>query len=119
MTDNADIHQTASRQEMTVARPPIFLPLNKKWYWQFIFGEKSNELRLYGKRWNEKTCAPGRRVTLSCGYNKQHRRMGTIIDFEKRHGSTFSSQDRAAIMEVYGTLDIWIACFEISLDPPP
>lgn len=96
--------------------PPLFLPLMTKYYDGFISGEKRHELRRYGPRWNEKTCLPGRRVLLSCGYGKQRRCTGIITEFKKQHGTTFGSTYKAAITEVYGTLDVWIACFQIKLD---
>lgn len=96
-----------------MATPALFIPLKTKWFEQFKTGEKREELRLYGPRWNEKTCAIGRAVTLSRGYGKKERLAGRVIGFKRQHGSTFGSTYRAAIMETYGTLDVWIACIAI------
>lgn len=95
---------------------PLFIPLRRKFFDQFEAGEKREELRLYGPRWNESTCRVGRDVVLSCGYGKQRRLAGTVIGFKRQHGTTFGSTYRAAIQECYGTLDVWIACIHISTD---
>ena len=52
---------------------PLFIPLKSKYYEEFKSGEKTEELRLYGDRWNEKTCFIGRKIVLSKGYGKQER----------------------------------------------
>lgn len=48
---------------------PLFVPLKTQWFRAFQAGTKKTEYRLYGPRWNESTCVPGRPVTLSHGYN--------------------------------------------------
>lgn len=48
---------------------PLFVPLKTEWFRAFERGEKTTEFRLYGPRWNESTCIPGRQVTLSHGYS--------------------------------------------------
>jgi hypothetical protein len=87
-----------------------------RYYHAFERGEKTDELRLYGPRWNEKTCRIGRAVTLSKGYGTQHRLHGTIAAFKRQHGSTFEGTYKAAIMERYKTLDVWVAVISVSLD---
>jgi len=52
---------------------PIFIPLKTEYYEAFEDGSKTEELRLYGPRWNEKTCTVGRQVILSKGYGKYAR----------------------------------------------
>lgn len=94
---------------------PIFLPLKTEYYEQFASGEKREELRRYGLRWNENTCAVGREVILSKGYGKHHRMNGRIWKFKKQHGSLFGSTYQSAILDVFGTLDIEIACIQIEL----
>ena len=47
-------------------RAPIASDLSQ-YYDQFATGEKRDELRLYGPRWNERTCPVGRPVILSRG----------------------------------------------------
>lgn len=62
---------------------PLFIPLNREHYCAFVDGSKGDEQRLYGSRWNEKTCRIGRAVLLSLGYGKQHRTTGVITSFER------------------------------------
>lgn len=95
----------------------LFVPLKTEYYEAFAIGSKREELRRYGPRWNEKTCAVGRDVVLSKGYGKQHRMSGRICKFKRQHGSTFGSTYKAAILSVFGTLDIDIACVSIELTP--
>jgi hypothetical protein len=92
---------------------PLFIPLQTKYFEAFADGSKADELRAYGPRWNENTCYVGRPVTLSKGYGKKHRLYGVVTGFKKQHGSVFGSHYRAAITDVYGTLDKWIACITI------
>lgn len=94
---------------------PLFVPLNTEYYNAFADGSKREELRRYGPRWNEKTCPVGRAVVLSKGYRKAHRMTGEIWKFKRQHGSTFGSTYQAAILDVYGTLDIEIACIAITV----
>lgn len=97
-----------------VAESPLFVPLKSEFYRAFESGTKTEELRLYGKCWNEKTCIVGRSVVLSHGYGKRERLMGRIWKFKRQHGSTFGSTYQAAIQKCYGTLDVWIACIGIT-----
>lgn len=55
--------------EKMVRMKPLFVPLKTEWFRAFERGEKTTEYRLYGARWNESTCIPGRAVTLSHGYS--------------------------------------------------
>jgi hypothetical protein len=96
---------------------PLFVPLKTEYYEAFADGSKREELRRYGPRWNEKTCAVGREVVLSKGYGKQHRMDGRVWKFKRQHGSTFGSTYKAEILDVFGTLDIEIACVAIELTP--
>lgn len=96
----------------------LFIPLKTEYYNAFINGEKVEELRRHGTRWNEKSCALGRDVTLSKGYGKSNRSSAVITGFKKQHGTTFGSSYKEDIMDVYGTLDIWIACIRIKLTTP-
>ncbi len=93
---------------------PLFLPLKTKYYDDFLSGDKGDELRRYGPRWNEKTCPVGREVLLSKGYGKKNRTTGRIWKFRKQHGTMFASAYSQAILDVYGTLDIWIAVISIN-----
>ncbi len=94
---------------------PLFIPLKSEHYEAFKDGSKGDELRLYGPRWNHGTCVIGREVILSKGYGKQNRMKGEIWKFKKQHGSTFGSTYKKTILEIYGTLDVDIACISIKL----
>jgi hypothetical protein len=56
----------------------LFIPLNTEPYEAFKAGSKTIEWRIYGARWNERTCTPGRPVILSKGYGKKHRLAGVV-----------------------------------------
>ncbi|MCP4089625.1 MAG: hypothetical protein GY746_07510 [Gammaproteobacteria bacterium] len=97
---------------------PLFVPLNTEYYEAFKDGSKTEELRIYGPRWNHGTCQVGREVVISKGYGKQNRMKGRIWKFKKQHGSLFGSTCKAAIKAVYGSLDVEIACISITeLEP--
>lgn len=97
---------------------PLFIPLRSEYYEAFSNGSKTEELRLYGPRWNERACAVGRAVTLSKGYGKKKRMAGRIWKFKRQHGATFGSTYKEAILDCYGTLDVWIACISITVVRP-
>jgi hypothetical protein len=75
----------------------LFVPLKREYFEAFERGEKTEEFRPYGPRWNEKTCAVGRLVTLSMGYGKQRRLRGEVVSFVK---------DRHPFL-----LPGWLACY--------
>ena len=100
-----------------MGKRPLFIPLKTEYYEAFKSGEKTEELRLYGPRWNEGTCAVGRPVVLSKGYGKAHRLGGRVTNFKRQRGETFGSTYRAAIRDCYGTLDVDIACIRIEICP--
>ena len=62
---------------------PLFIPLNAEHFEDFEVGAKTKEFRVYGSRWNERTCIPGRSATLSCGYGKHRRLYGKVKSFRK------------------------------------
>ena len=92
---------------------PLFIPLKTEYFNAFKDGSKRDELRLYGKRWNEKTCSLGREVVLSRGYGKHERLKGNIWKFKKQHGSTFGSTYKKSILDVFFNLDVDIAVISI------
>lgn len=71
-----------SKKAQSGAEKPLFIPLMSKPFADFLSGDKTFELRLYGPRWNEKTCRVGRRVVLSRGYGKKARLVGKVGGFE-------------------------------------
>jgi len=73
---------------------PLFIPLKTEFYDAFCDGTKKTEYRLYGPRWNEKTCRIGRPVVISKGYGKKHRRTGIVVGFEASHGPTWTDDWR-------------------------
>ena len=97
---------------------PLFIPLNTEHYENFKSGIKTEELRLNGPRWNKNTCRIGRKAVLSKGYGKQNRMVGVIWKFKVQHGTLFGSEYKEALIDIYGTLDVAIACISIKdLEP--
>ena len=94
---------------------PLFIPLKTKYYEAFEQGRKDEEYRLYGSRWNEKTCYIGRAVTLSKGYGKQNRLKGTITGFQRLSGEHLKPQTQQSLQSLYpGKNDF--AAIEIRLE---
>lgn len=48
---------------------PLFIPLKREFFQAFKAGEKVEEYRPEGPRWNARTCRVGRPVVLSLGYS--------------------------------------------------
>lgn len=94
---------------------PLFLPLNTQPYEAFERGDKHIEYRLYGKRWNEKTCIPGRDIILSKGYGKKNRMGGVITNFYVTRVKNLNVEIAASLTQYFGTLDADIACIVIKL----
>lgn len=94
---------------------PLFIPLKSEYYKLFELRLKKAELRKYGSRWNEKTCAIGREVVLSNGYGKKNRMTGRIVDFKKIPSIELGTFSKRSVLEVYGTLNIDIAMISIEL----
>lgn len=97
---------------MDTTEKPLFIPLKTKYYRAFCDGLKTHEYRLYGARWNERTCRVGRRVIISNGYGKRDRRCGVITGFTKSH------VDSADWLACYGSPGV-AACIEIKLTETP
>lgn len=60
----------------------LFLPLVGWAFDAFESGDKKTEFRIYGPRWNERTCPVGRLVVLSRGYGKSKRLLGKVVSFQ-------------------------------------
>lgn len=90
---------------------PLFIPLKAQHFDDFAAGTKTTEFRLYGPRWNQQTCRPGRAVVLSRGYGKQRRLLGKIVRFEAGTEPTKT----AAWRDCYGAHPGPAACIEIEL----
>lgn len=82
----------------------LFIPLTGRWYDAFAAGTKEEEFRPYGARWNERTCAVGRAVTLSRGYGKKSRLSGEVVGFR-----VVGPEENDAIRSVYPTGDRFAA----------
>lgn len=91
---------------------PLFIPLKGEFYDAFCDGSKDTEYRLYGPRWNEKTCPTGRQVVISRGYGISHRRTGLVIGFEASDEPTKTEAWR----KCYGAKNGKAACIRIKLD---
>lgn len=88
---------------------PLFIPLMSEYWYAVRNGEKFDELRLYGARWNEKTCRVGRKATLSKGYGKQHRISAVVSQFMKIDARCLNEERQGNILRIFGTLDKPIA----------
>ncbi|MBE2191348.1 MAG: hypothetical protein IAE63_04135 [Alphaproteobacteria bacterium] len=95
---------------------PLFIPLKSEHYDNYLSGKKTFEMRLYGTRWNERTCYDGRPVTLSKGYGKKNRLYGYITGFNKFDAHGYSKETRDQIIEIFGTLEKPIAHISIELN---
>lgn len=93
---------------------PLFIPLKSEFYDSFCNGSKDTEFRMYGPRWNEKTCPIGRPVTISKGYGIRNRRSGIVVGFEVSLEPTKTE----AWQKCYGGKDSSgaAACIRIKLD---
>lgn len=89
---------------------PLFVPLKREYFNEFLRGEKTVEYREYTKRWDERNCYIGRPVTLSLGYGKQHRVTGCITSYNVYH-----INEVPQAKEVYGDRDINIAAIGIDI----
>ena len=94
---------------------PLFIPLLTEYYNQSLAGEKKEELRVYGPRWNESTCPVGRSVLLSKGYGKHARATSRIISFKKISATELSAKDQQAVIACFDTLDIEIAVIGLEM----
>lgn len=90
---------------------PLFIPLKKPYFEAFEAGTKIKEFRPYGPRWNEQTCAIGRRVVLSLGYGKQRRLYGVVAGFERSAEPTNTDAWR----ECYGDRKVIAACIQVKI----
>ncbi len=90
---------------------PLFIPLKTEFFEAFENGTKDTEYRMHGPRWNERTCAVGRAVTLSHGYGKKRRLKGVIVGFHAGFDPTLTE----AWKTCYGDKPRRAACIKIKL----
>jgi hypothetical protein len=83
---------------------PIFLPLKGVHYDDFVRGDKTTEYRLYGPRWNERTCPVGRPVVLSRGYGKAHRAATSVKRTEVKNRHELDGDVQDALLGCYGAI---------------
>lgn len=93
---------------------PIFIPLKREFFEAFRRGEKDEEFRLEGPRWNARTCFVGRQVVLSLGYGKRERLAGLVVGYSARKEPTQTDVWR----ECYGDRGGLAACIRIKIDSP-
>lgn len=89
---------------------PLFIPLKRQYYEEFVSGTKTVEYRKYGRGWNENTCSLGRPVVISLGYSKHRRSLGVITSF-----NVISSSKVLDAREVYGIQKLDLAAIGINL----
>lgn len=88
--------------------PPLFIPLKKVYFDQFLIGEKRTEYRVYGPRWNEGTITRGRKAVLSCGYS------GPRIDARVVRLRKVRSSSRKFLTDFFGP-GVVIAAIDLDL----
>lgn len=96
----------------------LFVPLKEEYYRDFANGLKRVEYRLYGPRWNERTCRPGRRVVLSLGYGKRERLNGRIDAFLADPLICLDGHVQRELRALFPLIDAHrkIACISIQVD---
>lgn len=96
---------------------PLFIPLKTEFFEAFENGMKDTEYRIYGPRWNERTCAIGREVVLSHGYGNKRRLRGVVVGFDVSDEPTKTEAWR----KCYGESDGFVgkaACIRVALMGP-
>lgn len=81
---------------------PLFIPLKTEYFEAFRLGTKTVELRRYGPMWNERTCTPGRAVTLSHGYSGA--RLPAVVvrlEIDVRDSEIYGPATRCALIHLH------------------
>lgn len=94
----------------------LFIPLKAEYFKAFERGEKNEEYRLYGPRWNEHTCEEGREVTLAYGYSKR-RLNGVVTYFKMLYVSELPGAKQEAFYSCYGRHEALVAVIGIRIEP--
>lgn len=97
---------------MNTPEKPLFIPLKRAYFEAFARGEKVEEFRPEGKRWNARTCRIGRPVILSLGYGKQQRMRGVVSGYR----SSAEPTKTEAWRDCYGRRECLAACIGIQID---
>lgn len=90
---------------------PLFIPLKREYFEAFRTGQKVEEFRPEGPRWNARTCAVGRPVVLSLGYGKAHRLTGVVTGYRASAEPT----QTPAWRDCYGDRTGLAACIAIQV----
>ena len=93
---------------------PLFIPLKREFFEAFKAGQKVEEFRPEGPRWNARTCRIGRPVVLSLGYGKGERLAGRVAGYSARIEPTQTEAWRTC----YGDRGGLAACIRIEIEPP-
>lgn len=102
-----------------MSEKPLFVPLQSRWYFAFEHRIKKFEVRIYGPRWNEKTCRVGRDAVLSRGYGKANRLAAEVVSFEKlKSYKDLPDPYRGEFLEVFGDRDDEIAFIGLDVKGP-
>jgi hypothetical protein len=92
---------------------PLFIPLKTEFFEAFKAGTKPEEYRLYGPRWNERTCPPGRPVVLAKGYG--HPRLKGVVKGFRKDKKAAQRADFKACYPKAGP-DAFAACIAIEVE---
>ena len=84
---------------------PLFIPLKTQHYNGFKYGLKTHEMRHSSKRWNRRTCFPGRQVVLSKGYGNYDRLHGEIVSVDMFPAHRLSEDEYQDFIDCYGEPD--------------
>ena len=93
---------------------PLFIPLKREFFEAFKAGDKVEEFRPEGPRWNARTCRIGRPVVISLGYGKHNRITGRVAGYSARIEPTQTEAWRTC----YGERGGLAACIRIEIEPP-
>lgn len=97
-----------------MSEKPLFIPLKCEYFEAFERGEKTEEFRPWGPRWNEATCWKSRKVVLSLGYGKARRLTGEVTHVH----ADFDPKQLPGWKECYGDKYEVAICIGIKLDTP-
>ncbi len=90
---------------------PLFIALKREYFEAFRAGDKTEEFRPEGARWNARTCVVGRPVVLSLGYGKAHRMIGVVTGYRRSAEPT----ETPAWRDCYGDRVGLAACIAIKI----
>ena len=85
---------------------PLFIPLRREYFEAFKAGDKIEEFRPEGPRWNARTCRIGRPVVLSLGYGKGERLAGRVAGYSARKEPTQTDAWRRVLVHYRVEIDV-------------